>query len=279
MLRLFNLINRYRALLVFLILELLCYWLLVQNNPYHSSSFFHTSNQLAGSIYSVKDGITSYVGLRKVNESLNQDNALLREQLFQRSRPIIIREELDSTKVPEKMVPYKFISAKIINNKVHYNHNHFTINKGTKDGVGKGMGVIGPNGVVGKIRTVSSNFATAYSLLHTNMHVSSIVKSNSQLCTFRWDGSDPRYGVLDFVPRHVKINKGDTVLTSGFNAVFPQNISIGTIESFELDEADAFYSIKVKLGSEFSSLSYVYIIDNPIKEEKDELEKELLTDE
>ena len=165
-------------------LEGICYWLLIKNNVYHSSSFFHSSNQFVGTLYNIKDGFTSYIDLREVNSDMNRENARLREQIYHRARPVIIQSELDSAKVPEKIVPYKFIAARIINNSTSLSHNHFTINKGSKDGIKPGMGIIGPEGVVGKVRSVSGRFATAYSLLNTNMLISSSIKSSNEPLRF-----------------------------------------------------------------------------------------------
>lgn len=275
--RLFDLIYRYRAFLVFLLLEILCYWLLVESNPYHSASYFHSANVISGNIYQTRNNLSEYFNLKKVNRQLAKENADLREEIYQKGRPIIVKGILDSVKIPEIRIPYKFISSKVINNSIQRFHNHFTLNKGARHGIEEGMGIISPNGVVGKIRAVSTNFATAYSLLHTNMLVSSKIKSNNTLCTVKWDGDDPRFAKLLYVPRHVQIDEGDTVLTSGYNAVFPQNLLIGEIEDIVVNENESFYDITLRLAEDFNSLSYVYVIENPKKEEQKELEEEAQT--
>jgi len=269
---LFNLIYRYRAFLVFLLLELLCYWLLVRSNPYHSAAFFHSANTISGNIYETRSNLTSYFKLKKVNQELTQENARLREQIYRVNRPVIVREKIDSVKIPDVQFPYQFIAAKVINNSTRLFHNHFTINKGSRHGIEPGMGVIGTHGVTGKIRAVSANFSTAYSLLHTSMLISAKIKSNNNLCTVKWDGEDPRFAKLLYIPRHVKVNKGDTILTSGFNAVYPSNIPIGTIEEIQLRENESFYDLTIRLMEDFSSLTYVYVIENPKKEERLEIE-------
>jgi len=94
-----------------------------------------------------------------------------------------------------------------------------------------------------------------------------------------WDGKDPQYGRVLYVPRHIDIQENDTLMTSGYNAVFPEKIMIGTVEEFSLAPNESFYHIKIKLAEDFASLSYVYVIKNPGFEEKEILESEIILDE
>ena len=245
---------------------------MVSANPYHSASFFHSSNQLTGNIYTTRKNFTDYFQLKKLNTNLAEENAKLRNEKNNFSSTVIISRQVDSTKIPDVPFAFHFISAKVINNSVHNTHNHFTLNKGEKHGIERGMGVISSNGVVGVIRSVSANFSTAYSLLNNNVLISSQLKNKETLCTVNWNGNDPAYANLLYVPRHVQLNKGDSIITSGFNAVFPEKILIGVIDDFSLKENSSFYSIKVKLSSDFYGLSYVYVVNNNVFDEKINLE-------
>ncbi len=274
--RLFQLIYRYRAFLVFLSLELVCYWLMVSTNPYHSASFFHSSNQIVGSIYNTRENFTDYFQLKKINNELAEENAKLRNTQYSTTPTVIISRQLDSAKIPDVPFEYDFIASKVINNSVSNTHNHFTLNKGKKQGIKKGMGIIGPDGVVGIIRSVSNNYSTAYSLINSKVYISSQLKDKETLCSVNWNGKDPNYANVLYVPRHVRINKGDSVMTSGFNSIFPEKILIGVIEDFTLSENASFYSIKLSLSTDFYSLSYVYVINNEAFKEKEALEAENL---
>ncbi len=277
--RFFQLIYRYRAFLIFILLEVFCYWLMIRSNPYHSASFFHSSNRLAGNIYETRKEISDYFILRKVNNNLAAENAKLRENLYKISRPVILMGLTDSSKIGDVRFTYDFISAKVVNNTISKTHNHVTLNKGARHGIEPGMGVVSSRGVVGIIRSVSRNFSTAYSLVNTSVTVSSEIKRTNTLCTVNWDGKDPQYGRVLYVPRHIDIQENDTLMTSGYNAVFPEKIMIGTVEEFSLAPNESFYHIKIKLAEDFASLSYVYVIKNPGFEEKEILESEIMLDE
>ena len=134
------------------------------------------------------------------------------------------------------------------------------------------MGVLTANGIVGKVKAVSANFATVSSLLHKGVYVSATINRNNTFCSLNWDGNDIRSSKLLYVPRHIPVQVGDTILTSGYNAVFPENLMIGIVEKFELEESSPFYDIDVMLSNDFTQLSYVYIVKNPDRSEQIELE-------
>ncbi len=275
MYQLFQFLYHYRAFILFLAFELISFWLLVRTNPYHSAAYFHSSNALAGSVYELKNNILSYLDLRDVNDQLAEDNARLREMISKKDRPVLYNVEPDSTKIPEISFPYDYIAARIINNSTRKVHNFFTINKGKVHGIKTGMGVISKEGIAGKIMSVSDHFATVASLLNTEVYVSSVIKSNGTFCTVNWDGRDPLITKLLYVPRHLQLNANDSIVTSGYNSVFPPGLLIGTIKSFDIESNATFYNIDLNLANDFYSMSYVYVIDNPHRDEQILLEQQI----
>ncbi len=273
MYQLLKLIHTYRAFLVFLFIEFACFWLLVRSNPYHSAAYFHSSSAIIGNIYQTRKNIAQYFNLPAVNEELATDNARLRLVLAQSQVPIIVNSKADSLKHTRALENYAFLSAKVINNSTMLTHNFLTINKGSRNGVEPGMGVISANGIVGKVFSVSDHFATVSSVLNTDVFVSSYIRRNGTFGSINWDGRNILYARLLYVPKHIELQAGDTVVTSGFNSVFPENILVGYVREFEI--GDSFYNIDVELSNDFSNLAYVYVVKNPLREEKLELENEI----
>ena len=272
--RLFQLLLKYRAFIIFVLLEFLSGWLIIQNNQYQSAAFFNSSNALAGNIINATNYITEYLSLRKVNQELSQENAFLRNQLLRNPSVTTGSTSIDSP----LSVEFDYIPAKVINNSTRRFQNYLTLNKGSDDGVEAGMGVVGIHGIVGVVKSSSNHFATIISLLHGNMLVSSKIESSNTFCTTKWDGVDPLRANLLYVPRHIEVNIGDTVSTSGYNAVFPENILIGTISQVKLPEDATFYDIRIDLSTEFHRLSYVYVLQNNLKAEKVSLEVNSITE-
>ncbi len=272
MYRLFQLLYTYRAFLVFLFFEFVSIWLIIRSNPYHSAAYFHTSSELAGSIYEARNNVVEYLDLKQVNTQLANENARLREMLSKTTIPVIVEHHPDSAQNPNIPFQYNYLAAKAINNSTQLNHNFITINKGSKHGITPDMGVINSNGVVGKVMSVSKNFAAVASLLNIDMNVSAIIKRDRTFGTVHWNGKDQETIQLLYVPRHVQLSKGDTIVTSGYNALFPEGIMVGCIKDFSLQQNATFYNIEIELSTDFSNLSFVYVIRNPLKEEQEELE-------
>jgi rod shape-determining protein MreC len=200
----------------------------------------------------------------QTNARLAQENALLREALS---------EHIGSRKIVYTAArKYRVIPSKVVNNDFRRSNNFITLDKGRIHGVEPGMGVISDQGTAGVVKSVTDHFATAYSLIHQDLLVSSELKSSGTLCTTQWDALDPNYSKLRFLPRHIPLRLGDTVITSGFNSVFPPGILIGTVIDFDLSPESTFYDVTLKLSNDFTSLKFLYIIKNRLKEEKDSLE-------
>jgi len=281
--RLLYLIYLYRTFIIFTGLEVVCLWLIARNNPYQSSAFFSSSNRIAGKALEIREGIVGYFQLKEVNENLAIENAALRDALsrMEAAKGIPLSDTLihnDSTArvaavhVDSAMInQYDYLPAKVISNSTRMFKNYITINQGSNVGVRPGMGVINSDGVVGRVKAVSEHYATIYSLLHTDMRISSILHPAGSLGSVRWTGKDPREAHLMYIPRHVQVQKGDTVTTSGYNSLFPPGVMVGTVKSIQLQPNSAFYDIDIALSTDFSTLAYVYVVRNNLQPELDSL--------
>lgn len=268
---LFQFLYKYRALALFVVLELVCVWLIVQNNRYQSAAFFNSANTVAASVTQTSNEVSNYLYLKEANESLSEENARLQQELRQLQQQLAL-PSMRAAIPAEVEQQYTFQPAQVINNSIHHSKNYITINKGRVDGVRPGMGVIGPNGIVGRIRSASDHFAVAISLLHTNMLISAVVGDTDAFGSVKWDGRDPLQANLDYIARHQKVDEGDTIFTSTYNSIFPAGIPIGVVTNVSLSENATYYDIKLDLATDFSSLSYVYVIRNRLKQERDSLE-------
>ncbi|GAB1446685.1 hypothetical protein MASR2M41_24830 [Flammeovirgaceae bacterium] len=176
-------------------------------------------------------------------------------------------------KDPKIINRFDFVSAKVISNSVERFKNYITINKGALDGIAPGMAVISVAGAVGKVKSVSDHYAVLISLLNTEEFTSSVIKRTNHFGSINWDGKDPLYSQLNFIPRHADPVVGDTVVTSGFNAVFPAGVLVGIIDEVNLGPEAQFYDLKVKLAQDFSKLAFVEIVRSNLLKEKDSLEQ------
>lgn len=273
--RLLNFIFEYRAFFTFFLLELSCAWLVVENNQYQSTKYFNSSNQIAANIIGFSQGVREYFSLRTINEELAAENASLRTQL---ERKIQLGEYVIQTHDTARVNQYEYVSAKVVGNSTGLYKNFITIDKGAVDGVTPGMAAISTSGAVGKVKSVSDHYAVLISLLNVDEQVSSVIKKTNQLGSVRWDGLNMRYSNLLFIPRHAAPAVGDSVITSGYNAVFPDGILVGIIREANLKEEAPFWDIRIELSQDFGRLSFVEIIKSRLKNEQDSLKQVTIGD-
>ncbi|HCZ34352.1 MAG TPA: rod shape-determining protein MreC [Cytophagales bacterium] len=264
--RLINFIYEYRAFFTFLFLELLCAWLVIENNQYQSTRYFNSSNQVAAQVLGFSQGVREYFSLRTINEDLARENAELRRDLER------TRQQLNTPADTARINQFDFVSAKVMANSTNLYKNFITIDKGSVDGLAPGMAVIGDAGAVGKVKSVSERYAVLISLLNVDQQISGQIKRTNHFGTVRWDGANMRYTTLQFIPRHALPVVGDTIVTSGYSAVFPHGIMVGIIREANLKPEAPFWDIRLELAQDFGRLAFVEVIKSKLKSEKDSLE-------
>lgn len=266
-------LSKQRLLLLFLALECWNLWSVFTYNDYQHSLYFNTNNALAASWLEKVNAVKSYHQLLEVNGALAKENASLRSALY----------EARQRKGPEGPLPY-FVSkvtaqrfqmtpAKVVDLSTTFSQNYFTIDKGRLDGIQPGMAVISPYGVVGKVLESSAHLSIVISLLHTQNTISAKVKRNGELGFVKWKGYQSEVANMNDVSKYKQVLKGDTIVTSDFNAVFPPNIPIGVVAKMGLSSDGNFHDIQVLLLTKFNQLHYVYVVKNQLAAEHRWLEQ------
>jgi rod shape-determining protein MreC len=179
---------------------------------------------------------------------------------------------LGGARMATRDVAYPLVPARILNNSLRAVDNYLTLNVGTADGVQPGLGVVGAAGVVGQVKSASEHYATVFSLLHSKMAVAAKIKRDGTFGSVKWPGDDYSHALLDYIPRQNRLVRGDTVVTSGYNAVFPEGVMVGTVESFVKEPDKNFWTVRLRLSVDFSRLTYVYVVHNRPHTERDSLE-------
>lgn len=252
---------RFRAFFAFLILEVICFWLIIGNNDYQRTAFINGASGFMGTVNSTTKGIQDYFTLQRVNAELAEENARLRE-LLQTDR-VLAFDSLTTQQIEENdSVRFIFEPAEVVQNNFRNTNNFFVINKGRKDSISEGMGVVNSFGVVGKIRAVSEEFAQGISLLNTRNPISIKHNRSGRAGTLVWDGKNAQYAEVLYITPDVDVQVGDTLTTSSYNSVFPRDIMIGQVSDISTDANRTYLIIKAQLSVDFAKLSYVYVIKN-----------------
>jgi rod shape-determining protein MreC len=266
---------KYHIFLFFLVLQDLCFWLILRNNTFHEASFVNSSNRVVGTLLSYKSNLSVYIELQRVNDELSAENEELRNMLTGtfvnvNDHFVMINDTLRERK-------YRYKSAQVINSSINKQLNYLTINKGLQEGLSPGMGVINTNGLVGVVKDVSEHFSTVIPIINLSFTASAELERTGSFGLLRWDGKNHRYAMLNDIPGHVDVREGDTLVTRSASGIYPRGIQIGTVEEVEQKDGSNFHQIKVLLNNDFGQLRYVYVVDNLLRAEQELIESNTAT--
>ena len=139
------------------------------------------------------------------------------------------------------------------------------INKGTSDGVQEDQPVITGDGLVGKVAQASGSTATVQLITDGEAAVDAAIVPDGTSGVVRTPVGDPDDLQLDFVRDVEKIEKGQTVITSGFRrgeleSLFPRGIPIGTIRNVDRDELETYNRVHVEPFADFRRIDLVQVL-------------------
>lgn len=276
--QLFGILFKAKNFLLFLFLQMLCFILIRYNNIKWDVTLFNSSNLIAGSTMESTKNAKEYLSLKEVNKDLAEENIILRQRLTLLEES---QSDIDATNSVDSLFASRFnyTLAKVANSTIGYTKNYITLNKGKADGIEPGMGVIGPRGIVGQVMNCGEHFSRVYSVLHVDFNVSSEIHSEAlsksdynALGVSKWDAESHRKIKLTTIDKFKPVSEGDTVFTSTQNLIFPSGIMVGRISQVADDPQKAFWDLTVDLSTDFTGLSYVYVVANKLTSDQETVE-------
>lgn len=272
-------IIRKKDVVIYIVLLLFSLTMIVNSNYFHKSKTLIIFNSITNYTFEKFTFFNEYFELKKLNSDLFEENLLLKSEI----EKTIKYKNIDSLKTSK----FKYKNARIISNSLSSFKNQIIINKGSKEGLKKEMGVINANGVVGIIKRTSQNYSTIMSLLNTDIKINAKVKRTNNFGTLEWNGEDINFLSLNDIPETANIRVGDSIVTGGMSLIFPEGINIGIVskvnsynleknklnqttktnQNIKLKSRENYLNIEVKLHSDMGKLNNVYIIESMFIEE------------
>lgn len=262
---------RNNAFFLFIALEGLSLWFIYQNQAYHQVKISRATQRITGSVLESWHDITSYFALQRINDSLQKEMAKARSGQLPPAAEVQVAT-IDSVRDTVYRQLYRYLPVKVMSATIHHADNWMMINKGSREGIGEGMGVIGPNGIAGKVVSVSPHYARVMSILHRDFRAAVQLKRQGLRGVIKWAPFTPDVGKLEYITEPADLRVGDTVVTAGASTFFPEGILVGTITDFSLDPGENFYDISVKLSTRLDGLRYGYVVVDIDRMEKRQLQ-------
>ena len=276
----FLFLKRYSVFILFLVLQGLALSMLFSYNRFHQTIYGMFSNEVAGNLNNRVNKVESFFTLSEQNQALRKQNAALLSYLPSGSvipetsfQLVVDTVKVDSLKSYRQ---YQYFDAKIISNSVFLQQNNMVLHRGSAQGIVPNMAVVGTDGLIGTVISVSENMSIVMSLLHRQSKVIAVLKKGSGLGEVSWDGKDPRFLLLSKIPKTIVVKKGDTVVSSPYSDKFPPGLPIGYVEKIDQDQETNTYKLKIRTAVDFYGVQHAYIVKNLLQEEMDQLKKTVI---
>ena len=252
--QLLNFFFKNRTSILFLILFFIAFALTTQAHDYHRVKFINSANQISGSIHGTFAKVGNYFYLKEENAQLLEENNHLKSVVFN-----TLTKQSENVNIEGK---FRLTPALVNKNSYRYLDNYITIDKGERDSIKEDFGVITAKGIVGVIDKISAKYARVLSILNTKSKINAKLKQSNHFGTLGWDGVHHNIVQLNEIQDLATINIGDTIVNSGFSYTFPENIPIGAVESYRLNDTKDLYIINVQLFNDMTNLRHVHVIEN-----------------
>lgn len=265
---LLDFIVRHSHVFLFILLEAVSLVLLFGFNDRQKLAFMTSANSISGTMFDWRAGMESYFSLKKENEMLVAENSRLHGRLLELADSAVAYQAalLGNGTV---------MAARVIDNSVRKDDNYITINRGSTDGVGKGMGVYGSTGVVGVVMLSGRHNSIVLPVLNGKSSISCKVKGGGSFGFLEWKGGDPYHAVLTDIPYHSDVKAGDTIVTSGYSSVFPEGIPVGYVDAVEPSANGYWLKVSVLLAADMGNLGWVYVYARRPDPELEELKESI----
>ena len=209
-------------------------------------------------VVSLWDGYFSLVDARRENGRLKLElDALRRENALHKELVATYGRVSELLKFKEA-ISQPVVAAQVVGLDPRGWFQSVVINKGTKSGIDLDMPVVNASGVVGRIVSVSPNYAKVLLVVDQNSAVDCLVQRSRDRGMVR--GQSARVCRLDYMVKSGDVREGDVVITSGLGRVFPKGLPVGTISNIKEGDGTFFKDIEVTAAADFSKLEEVLVI-------------------
>ncbi len=204
------------------------------------------------------------VDLREENLKLQKELSILVMRNFQLEETAEENERLRKLLGFKEKIPYRLVPAAVIAEDLSAKSKFVTINKGTRDGVKRGMAVVTYGGLVGQVVDEPGATLTRYSapvllIADPTSRVSVMVQRTRARAIVRGTGSFRTLELLYLEP-DAEIELGDVIITSGLGGIFPKGLPVGTVLRVEKDPSAINPEVKVKPGVNFTRQEEVLLV-------------------
>jgi len=204
---------------------------------------------------SKKEMLMEIEELTERNSKLELKNQILRQESaeVQRLRDLLNFKDISVNK-------YEMVPARVIARSPNNWYRNIVIDKGMNDGIQKNMAVMSPNGLVGRVASVSKDSAYVDLITHREIAVGAIIQESRETQGIIEGLGNSNLLRLANIPYYSAVQAGDHVVTSGLSEFYPKGIDIGVIKDVKSEPEGLLLSAMVEPSVEFDKLEEVLVV-------------------
>lgn len=180
---------------------------------------------------------------------------------------IVLKQQISETRVLSALVDFarvqpenRYLAASVIGRDPSPFLDYVIINRGSDDGLRRGMPVVTQQGLVGRIAAVTADAARVQLITDPASNINVKLEPSRAQAVIRGEVSGEIS--LAMIPQSAQVEIGDLILTSGLGGNYPTNILVGQVTGVRRRETDLFQSASVQPVVDFNQLEIVLIITN-----------------
>lgn len=256
---------------IFIVLEVAAFGMLRGTGGVQDRWISRASHRTMGWLWGASNDIAHYFSLKKENERLIEENFRLHTRLEAIAYEDASKESEEQCDGLGGYGSFRFTAARVVKMSTNSQHNYIVLDKGSEEGIVPNSGIISSDGVIGVVGAVSRHHCYGITLLNSGLSVSSRLGKNGPVGPLRWNGWGTGSADLREIPLHIAVEPGEVVYTSGFSAIYPPDLPLGTVRSLKKSDGTS-QTAMVDLFQDFTTLRNVIIVTNLAQEEISELE-------
>jgi rod shape-determining protein MreC len=199
--------------------------------------------------------------LRQRIVDLEAENARLQTQVIELQEQVAEAQVLSALiEFARKNPQSNYMAATVIGRDPSPFMRYINIDRGSDEGIRRGMPVVTHQGLVGRVASVTAGAARVQLITDPGSRINTRVQPADAEAIIV--GQVTGELNLDWAPQDAAIQPGDMVLTSGFGGSFPANILIGQVAGVRRRDYDLFQTATVQPLVDFSKLQIVMVITN-----------------
>lgn len=211
------------------------------------------------------DFFLNFSDVKEKNKELAEENEALKQELLERQN---LEEENERLKqqldFQDQKDNYDYISTNIMGISGGNITNGYIIDKGSEDGIKKGMAVKAASGLVGKVSSVGNHWAIVEGIINENIKVSVMVNETrdqtGMLSGYRDSTNNKNLVQVTDLPIDSEVKEGDTIVTSGIGMVYPKEVEIGKVISVSEDKVKVMKTAIVEPSVDFNKIEELFVI-------------------